>query len=141
MKRLPSRPRLDGLFDIEREISGLSAAARYCVRQERSAPLMEDLHAWLIAQLAKLSRNHDLAKAINYMLLPMAGVYPLSRRWQGRHYEQCSATGPALRAARPQGLAVLWLGSRRPACRRLTLIGTAKLNNVDQQAWLSAQLA
>lgn len=60
--------RLDVLFDIEREINGLSAEARACARREQSAPLMEDLHAWLIVQLAKLSRNHDLAKAMKYML-------------------------------------------------------------------------
>ncbi|EHK54701.1 transposase IS66 [Mesorhizobium alhagi CCNWXJ12-2] len=29
---------------------------------------MEDFHAWLIAWLARLSRNHDIAKAIDYML-------------------------------------------------------------------------
>jgi transposase len=55
--------RLDALFDIERAINGKSAAERLAVRQELSAPLMAELHAWLTAQLAKLSRNHDLAKA------------------------------------------------------------------------------
>lgn len=34
---------------------------------------MTELHTWPTAQLAKLSRHHDLAKAINYML----------RRWDG----------------------------------------------------------
>jgi hypothetical protein len=29
---------------------------------------MAELHEWLNAQLARISRNHDLAKAINYML-------------------------------------------------------------------------
>ena len=29
---------------------------------------MAELHEWLNAQLAKVSRNHDVAKAINYML-------------------------------------------------------------------------
>ena len=43
-------------------------AERLAARREHSAPLMADLHAWLHAQLAKLSRNHDLAKAISYML-------------------------------------------------------------------------
>ena len=45
-----------------------SPAERLAGRRERSAPLMEDLHNWLQAQLAKLSRNHDLAEAINYRL-------------------------------------------------------------------------
>src|SRR3546814_3090560 len=60
--------RIDALFDIERAVNGSSAAERLAVRQELSAPLIAELHAWLTAQLAKLSRNHDLAKAINYML-------------------------------------------------------------------------
>jgi hypothetical protein len=60
--------RLDALFEIERGISGKATAERLTVRQELGAPLMTDLHAWLTAQLAKLSRSHDLAKAINYVL-------------------------------------------------------------------------
>lgn len=60
--------RVDALFDIERAISGKHADERLAVRRELSAPLMAELHSWLTAQLAKLSRNHDLAKAINYML-------------------------------------------------------------------------
>src|SRR3546814_9752536 len=54
--------RIDALFDIERAVNGSSAAERLAVRQELSAPLIAELHAWLTAQLAKLSRNHDLAK-------------------------------------------------------------------------------
>lgn len=38
------------------------------MRLEFSASQMLEPHDWLTAQLAKLSRNHDLAKAINYML-------------------------------------------------------------------------
>ena len=64
--------RLDALFDIERGINGRFAADRLAVRQELSASLMTELHAWLTDQRAKLSRNHDLAKACLYML----------RRWE-----------------------------------------------------------
>ena len=60
--------KLDALFDIERAINGQSTTERLAVRREHSVPLMAELHTWLTAQLAKLSRNHDLAKAINYML-------------------------------------------------------------------------
>ena len=42
--------------------------AKQAARQELSAPLMAELQEWLNAQLAKVSRNHDVAKAINYML-------------------------------------------------------------------------
>ena len=60
--------KLDAPFDVERGINGKTPAERLAARQELSAPLMAELHDWLNAQLAKLSRNHDLAKAINYML-------------------------------------------------------------------------
>ncbi len=60
--------KLDALFAIERDINGKSPAERLAVRQELSAPLMAELHKWRNAQLARISRNHDLAKAINYML-------------------------------------------------------------------------
>ncbi|NMG41806.1 IS66 family transposase [Chelativorans sp. ZYF759] len=134
--------RLDALFDIEREINGLSTEARHAVRQERSAPLMEALHAWMIAQLSSLSRNHDLAKAINYML----------RRWPAfsRFLEDgrvCITNNAAERALRcvPLGRkAWLFCGSDRGGQRAAviySLIGTAKLNDVDPQAWLADVLA
>jgi hypothetical protein len=60
--------KLDALLDIERAANGKSAAERLAMRQELSVPLIAELHIWLTAQLASLLRNHDLAKAINYML-------------------------------------------------------------------------
>ncbi|GIW05124.1 MAG: transposase [Thermomicrobiales bacterium] len=71
--------RLDCLFDIERAINGKTAAERLAVRQDLSAPLIAELHDWLTAQVAKLSRNHDLAKAINYMLRRWDAFTPLPR--------------------------------------------------------------
>jgi len=59
---------LDALFDIERTINGKTPAERLAVRQDLSAPLMAELRTWLTAQVAKLSRGHDLTKACLYML-------------------------------------------------------------------------
>src|SRR6202000_3404531 len=50
------------------DINGLTAQERLRVRQERSRPLIVDLEAWLREQRAKLSRNNDTTKAINYCL-------------------------------------------------------------------------
>jgi hypothetical protein len=36
--------------------------------QHRSAPLVENLHAWMRQQRGKLSGGNDVAKAIDYML-------------------------------------------------------------------------
>lgn len=60
--------RTDALFDIERDINGQSAEFRKSARQERSKPLVLELEAWMKAQRAKLSRDHDLAKAFDYLL-------------------------------------------------------------------------
>jgi len=134
--------RLDALFDIERTINGKPAAERLAARQEHSAPLVAELHAWLTVQLAKLSRSHDLARAINYML----------RRWDAftRFLEDgrvCLTNNAAERALRcvPLGRkAWLFCGSDRGGQRAATLytlIQTARLNDVDPQAWLADVLA
>ena len=134
--------RLDALFDIERAINGKVTAARLAARQEHSAPLMTELHDWLHAQHARLSRNHDLAKAINYML----------RRWpaftrflgDGRICITNNAAERALRCITLGRKSWLFCGSDRGGQRAAvmySLIGTAKLNNVDPQAWLADVLA
>ncbi len=134
--------KLDALFEIERSINGLSPTERLAVRREQSAPLMEDLDRWLQAQLAKLSRNHDLAKAINYML----GRWPAFTRFldDGRVCLSNNAAERALRCVPLGRKAWLFCGSDRGGDRAAvlyTLIQTAKLNNIDPQAWLADVLA
>ncbi|MBB3957875.1 transposase [Novosphingobium sediminicola] len=130
--------RIDALFDIERAINGKGASERLAVRQDLSAPLVVELHAWLTAQLAKLSRNHDLAKAINYML----------RRWDaftrflddGRICLTNNAAERALRCVPLGRKAWLFCGSDRGGQRAAvfyTLIQSARLNDIDPQAWLA----
>jgi len=58
--------RIDALFDVEREINGLSAAGRLAPR--RSAPLVAAFESWMRVERAKLSRHAAVAKAIDYML-------------------------------------------------------------------------
>lgn len=134
--------KLDALFDIERGINGKSAAERLAVRQDLSVPPMAELHDWLRAQLAKLSRNHDLAKAINYML----------RRWDaftrfltdGRVCLTNNAAERALRCVPLGRKAWLFCGSDRSGQRAAiiyTLIQTCRLNDIDPQAWLADVLA
>ena len=60
--------RIDALFDIEREINGLTPPQRIGVRIERSRPLVIDLESWLREQRAEVSNNSDTGKAIDYSL-------------------------------------------------------------------------
>jgi transposase len=134
--------KLDALFAIERDINGTSAAERLAVRQELSAPLMAELKDWLNAQLARISRNHDVAKAINYML----------RRWDaftrflddGRVCLSNNAAERSLRCVTLGRKSWLFCGSDRGGQRAAvaySLIQTCRLNEVDPQAWLADVLA
>jgi hypothetical protein len=130
--------RIDVLFDIERAINGRSAEERLRIRKEKSAPLMTELEALMREERAKLSKHAPVAKAFDYML----------RRWDSfaRFLEDgriCLTNNAAERALR--GLALgrkswLFAGSDRGGDRAAvmyTLICTAKLNDIDPQAWLA----
>jgi hypothetical protein len=65
--------RIDALFAIERDINGKRADERLTVRQALSRPLVEDLHAWMMENRAKLAPKSPIAKAMDYML----------KRWPG----------------------------------------------------------
>jgi len=60
--------RIDAIFDVERVINGRSAQDRLAVRQEHSAPLVADLEVWMRDSRARLSKNNDVAEAMDYML-------------------------------------------------------------------------
>src|SRR3984957_11674939 len=60
--------RIGQLYGIEKEIRGRSPAERREVRQARSRPLLEAMHAWLKVTMSKLSRKSELARAIHYAL-------------------------------------------------------------------------
>ena len=130
--------RIDALFEIERSINGQSAEQRRTVRQELSAPLVADLEGWMREQRAKLSRGNEVAKAMEYML----------KRWTAftRFLDDgriCLSNNAAERALR--GIALgrkswLFAGSDRGgqrAAAMYSIIVTAKMNDVDPQAWLA----
>jgi transposase len=134
--------RIDALFDIERAINGKPAAERLAVRRERSLPLVVELGVWMQQERARLSRHDDVAKAIDYML----------KRWAAftRFLDDgriCLSNNTAERALR--GIALgrrswLFAGSDRGgerAAKMYSLIVTAKMNDIDPQAWLADVLA
>jgi transposase len=134
--------RIDALFEIERSINGHSAERRRAVRQELSAPLVADLESWMREQRAKLSRGNDLAKAMDYMLKR----WPAFTRFldDGRICLSNNAAERALRGIALGRKSWLFAGSDRGgqrAAAMYSLIVTAKMNDVDPQAWLADVLA
>jgi transposase len=134
--------RIDVLFAIEREINGLIPPERVRARQERSRSRATELQAWLHEQRAKLSKNNDTRKAIHYIL----------SRWVAftrflDHGQLCMSNNAAERELRAVAVGRRnWTfagsdeGGRRAAAI-YTLIATAKLNDIDPQAWLADVLA
>jgi transposase len=134
--------RIDAIFAAERDINGLKPEQRLTVRRDAIAPLVAALETWTRAARAKLSRHAEVAKAIDYML----------KRWDtfARFLDDgriCLSNNAAERALRGVALgrkAWLFAGSDRGgerAASMYSLIVTARLNDVDPQAWLADVLA
>ena len=137
--------RINALFDIERGINRLPAAARLEARQRLSRPLAEALHDWLLAERARMSKHNPVAKAINY-LFEKAGRWDAFTRFldDGRLCLTNNAAERALRGVALGRKAWLFAGSQRGGDRAAcmySLIVTAKMNDIDPQAWLADVLA
>jgi transposase len=134
--------RIDALFAIEREINGMTPEQRVAVRDERTRPLVAVLETWLRQRRAKLSGKSEIGKAVDYSL----------KRWTAftRFLDDghlCMSNNAAEREIRAVAVGRKnWTfagsdeGGRRAAAI-YTLIQTAKLNDVDPQAWLADVLA
>jgi transposase len=134
--------RIDALFEIERSINGKSSDERLAVRQNLSRPLVEDLEVYLRAQLDRLARGHDLAKAINYILRRRTAFTLFLE--DGRVCLSNNAAERGLRGIALGRKSWLFCGSDRGgqrAAMMYSLIVTAKMNHVDPQAWLADVLS
>jgi transposase len=134
--------RIDAIFDVEREINGLSAEQRHAIRQVRVAPLVTSLEGWMRSERARLSRHADVAKAMDYMLKRWASFTRFLG--DGRICLTNNAAERGLRGIALGRKAWLFAGSDRGgerAAAMYSLIVTAKLNEVDPRAWLADVLA
>ena len=139
-----ARKRIDALFEIERMVTGQTPEARLEMRQRQSAPLVADLERWLRGERALLSKHAKVAKAIDYLLSP--DHWPAFTRFleDGRICLTNNAAERSLRGVALGRKSWLFAGSERGgqrAAAMYTLIGTAKLNDIDPQAWLADVIA
>jgi transposase len=133
--------RIAQLYGIEKEIRGRSPAERSEMRRARSRPLLDAMHVWLKATMSKLSRKSELAKAIHYAL----------ERWpallvfvdDGRAEMDNNAAERALRTVAVGRKNYLFAGSDaggERAAAIYSLLGSAKLNGTDPEAYMTAVL-
>ena len=134
--------RIDRIFEIERGINGTAADARRDARASLAAPLIAELEIWMRDNRAKLSRHDLVAKAMDYMLKDWSAFSAFLT--DGRICLTNNAAERALRGIALGRKSWLFAGSDKGGERAAfiyTLIGTAKLNNIDPQAWLADTLA
>jgi hypothetical protein len=130
--------RIDLIFDAERALNGLTAEKRLDLRRTHVAPLLADLETWMRTERAKVSRHNDVAKAMDYMLKR----WPAFTRFldDGRICLTNNAAERALRCVAIGRRNWTFCGSDRGGERAAaiyTLIASAKLNDIDPEAWLA----
>ena len=136
--------KIDAIFDVERQINGLDVTNRLDARHQLVRPLVDDLHDWMRAEQGSMSKHNPVARAIAYMFK--------KDRWDAftlllEDGRICLTNNAAERALR--GIALgrkswLFAGSERGGDRAAfmySLIVTAKMNDIDPQAWLADVLA
>jgi transposase len=129
--------RIAELYLIESEIRGRQPDERQQARQTRARPLLDSMQQWLNSTLGKLSKKSAVAFVIHYAL----GRWPSLLRYcdDGRLEIDNNAAERALRAVVIGRKNYLFAGSDsggERAASIYSLIGTAKLNGLDPEAYL-----
>jgi len=110
----------------------------YSVPIDMLTPILDEIETWLSAQLRGISGRTPLAAAIRYALSRI----PKLRPWLHDGHLEID-NNAAERAIRPIALErknYLFMGSQgggKAAAIAYTLIETAKMDDVDPQAWLT----
>jgi transposase len=133
--------RIGQLYGIEKEIRGRSPAERREVRQARSRPLLEAMHAWLKATMSKLSKKSELARAIHYALEGWPALMVFVN--DGRVEMDNNAAERALRTVAVGRKNYLFAGSDaggERAAAIYSLLGSAKLNGIDPERYMAEVL-
>lgn len=134
--------RIGALYEIEREIRGRPANERQAVRRARAGPLLDELHEWLQLSLSTISAKSELAIAIRYALTRWTALVRYAG--DGRIEIDNNAAERALRDVALGRKNYLFAGSDaggERAAAIYSLIGTAKLNGLDPEAYLREVLA
>jgi transposase len=129
--------RIAALYAIEKEIRGHAVDERRQVRNAQARPLLDSLKQWLEETLGKLSRKSDTALAVRYALSRWDAL--LRYLDDGRIEIDNNAAERSLRTVALGRKNYLFAGSDaggERAAAIYSLIGSAKLNGLDPEAYL-----
>ena len=129
--------RIAALYKVEDQIRGKPPEERRTVRQAESKPLLDSMRQWFETTLSKLSRKSDTTAAIRYALSRWDA---LARYIEDGHIEiDNNAAERSLRGVALGRKNYLFAGSDaggERAAAIYSLIGSAKLNGLDPEAYL-----
>ena len=129
--------RIGQMYGIESEIRGRPPDERLQIRQTRTRPLLDQMHRWLQMTSAKLSSKSAVAVAIRYALSRWAALLRFCE--DGRLEIDNNAAERALRVVAIGRKNYLFAGADsggERAAAIYSLIGSAKLNGFDPEAYL-----
>jgi transposase len=133
--------RIAAIYAIEKTIRGIKAEQRGAVRQSETKPLMDELHARLIATKDGLSTRSPLTAAIDYMLDHWAGLVLFLE--DGRLDPDTNLVERTIRPialGRKNSLFCGNEGGGETWAILASLVNTAKLNGLDPQTYLAGVL-
>lgn len=134
--------RIAALYMIEKQIKGRPPDERQAIRSSQARPLFDDLRRWMEQALTLLTPKSETAAAIHYAL----GLWDALARYldDGRIELDNLIAERALRSVAIGRRNYLFAGSDsggRRAAILYGLIGTARLNGLDPEAYLRYVLA
>ena len=139
---LEALDRIGRLYAIEADIRGRPQEDRADERKARAGPELQAMHEWLLSTLTTLPKKGTLALAIRYSLSHWSAL--TRYRDDGRIEIDNNAAERSLRAVALGRKNWLFAGSDdggERAAAIYTLIGTAKLNDLNPEAYLTHVLA
>ncbi|MFK3796022.1 IS66 family transposase [Pseudomonas sp. NPDC088444] len=125
------------LYEIESEVRHLKPDLRRQIRQEKSVPVMDMLHAWMIAQRNLVPEGSVISKALDYSLKRWAslsrylydGAVPIDNNWAENQIRPWAL-------GRKNWLFAGSLRSGKRAAAIMSLIQSVRLNGHDPYAYL-----
>ncbi len=129
------------LYAIEADIRGCDPAARLAARQERAAPILARIDAWLQHHRSRASAKSPLGEALAYIAKYRDGLGRFLT--DGRVEIDSNAVERTIRPIALNRKNALFAGHDTGAenwAVIASLIETCKMNGIDPQAWLTATL-
>ena len=125
------------LYEIESEVRDLEPDLRCRIRQEKAMPVMDRLHAWMIAQRDLVPEGSAISRALDYSLKRWAalsrylddGAVPIDNNWAENQIRPWAL-------GRKNWLFAGSLRSGKRAAAIMSLIQSARLNGHDPYASL-----